>query len=221
MKRWLSHGTIVVYLAALSWGIVSQTIKVGTGAHPVMYFLVWDMFCGWSSYECRMHIIGEGESGRYYELAPGPWGEFKPFGEIGRRHYDVMGNHTPRLALNAIRQTKHEPMTRVFVVEECWAKKFNLPDELWSRCFDAPKDVRSYFHLRHVYTPDGALVQSYPTWLSQQFALCLADNPRLLGDARRNRPFFSLSYRNRSRGSYAPGSFDPSGSERIGSRLGN
>lgn len=221
MKRWLSHCTIAVYLCALSWGILSHTIKVGTGVHPVMYYLVWDMFCGWASYESRLQIIGEGESGRYYELAPGPWGEFRPFGNIGRRHYDTLGNHSPRLALNAIRQTSHEPIVRVFVVEECWAKKYNIPDELWSRWYDEPKDLETYHQVRHVYTPDGALVQSYPSWLSRQYALCLADNPRLVADARRNRPFFAVNPRGDSAGTYTPGSFHPSEREKVGSRLGN
>jgi len=46
MKRWLSHFTIAVYLAALSWGIVAHALSFGAASHPGMYFLVWDMFCG-------------------------------------------------------------------------------------------------------------------------------------------------------------------------------
>jgi len=107
MKRWLTHSFIAAYLLALSWGIVAHAVNFGTGAHPAMYYVVWDMFCGWTSYSSRTLIIGQGESGKYYELAPGPWGEFKPFGKLGRRNYDPSGTHSPKLALNALRRPNY------------------------------------------------------------------------------------------------------------------
>ena len=84
MKRWLTHLLISGYLLALFGGIASHTLNLGAVSHPGMYFFVWDMFCGWSSYADRIQVVGEGESGTYYQLAPGPWGEFKPYGKIGR-----------------------------------------------------------------------------------------------------------------------------------------
>ena len=207
MKRWLTHAFIASYLAALSWGILAHTVSFGTASHPGMYYVVWDMFCGWSSYSSRNIIIGQGESGKYYQLAPGPWGEFRPFGDIGRRNYDVSGGHTPKLALNALRHTKHERITRIIVVEECWAKQYNLPDELWQRQFDEKKDIHKYYQVRHVFTPDGAIVQSFPTWLNLQYSLAVADNPRLMAEQRRGQPFFV--YRPQSSG------------RRSGSRNGN
>lgn len=190
MKKWLTHGIIAAYLSALSWGIIAHTINFGTGAHPAMYYVVWDMFCGWASYSGRIQIIGQGESGRYYQLAPGPWGEMKPFGRIGRRHYDVQAAHAHRFALNALKHTKHEPIVRVFVIEESWAKQYNLPDDLWNRWHEEPKDPHKYYHVRRIFTPDGALVKNYPTWLSLQYSMAISDNPRLLAEKRRGEPFF-------------------------------
>lgn len=222
MKRCLTHAVIVVYLGALGWGVLAHAVSFAVGAHPVMYFLVWDMFCGWSSFSSRLQIIGEGESGTYYELAPGPWGEFQPFGNIGRRHYDVAGAHAPKLAMNALKHTRHEPITRIFVVEDCWPKKYNLPDELWAQIYDEPKDVHHYYQLRSVFTPDGLLLQQNSNWLSRQYSLSVGDNPRLQADARRSKPFFAFDYQNRPQGIYAPGAFyHPSASSRVGSRLGN
>ena len=40
--------------------------------------------------------------------------------------------------------------------EECWPKKYNLPDDLWAMRFSEPKDPMSYFWLRDVYTTDVA-----------------------------------------------------------------
>jgi len=221
MKKWFTHATIAVYLAALSWGIVSHAVSYGTGSHPVMYYLVWDMFCGWSSYSNRTVIIGQGESGRYYELAPGPWGEFRPFGKIGRRHYDSLGIHSPKLALNALRQTRHEPITRIIVVEECWAKQYNLPEELWAQRHEEPKDVYKYHQVRHIFTPDGAIVRSFPTWLNLQYSMAVSDNPRLMAEQHRGEPFF-VYRRHQPRGRYAPGAaYTPDARQTVGSRLGN
>lgn len=207
MKRWITHTFIAAYLAALSWGILAHTVSFGTGSHPGMYYVVWDMFCGWSAYSSRNIIIGQGESGKYYQLAPGPWGEFRPFGSLGRRNYDVQGGHSPKLALNALRHTKHEPITRIIVVEECWAKQYNLPDDLWARQFDDEKDVHKYYQVRHVFTPDGAILRSYPSWLSLQYSMAVSDNPRLMAEKRRGEPFFVYRPQPRRRS--------------IGSNLGN
>jgi hypothetical protein len=219
MKKWLTSSVIVVYLTALSWGIVSHAVEYKNGSHPVMYFLVWDMFCGWTGYAGRIQIVGEGESGKYYELAPGPWGAFTPFGNIGRRHYDVTGVRGAKLAHNTLNHTRHEPMTRIFVIEESWAKKYNLPDHLWNERFDEPKKLYRYYHVMHSFSIDGALLESNGTWLNRQYVLSVTSNPRLAQDSRKGKPIYA--YRNRPRGTYRPGTiFDYSASGQEGSRLG-
>ena len=192
MKRWLAHGTIAVYLAALSWGIFAHALRVGTGTHPVLYVLVWDMFCGWSAWGSKTHIIGEGESGKYYELAPAPWGDLRPFGSLDRQDYDPNSIFSARLAVNCLRRTQHEPIVRVFVVEECWPKKFNLPDKLWALRYTRPKDIHKYYRVRHVLTSDGQLVQTYTTWLDYQAGVCIANNPRLRAETRKGSPFYAF-----------------------------
>jgi hypothetical protein len=195
MKRWLSHLTIVAYLAALAAGIGAHTVSFGAGAHTAMYFVVWDMFCGWASYEYRTHLIGEGESGRYYQLAPGPWGEFLPFGDIDRRHYDALLNAAHRIAQNTLKHTRHEPMARIFVVEECWPKKFNLPDDLWAQYYNEPKDVQKYYRVRITADGNGMLLATKSSWYNKTFAQCLGDNPRLRNDTRRGKPFYAVTPR--------------------------
>lgn len=198
MKRWLIHATIAAYLASLAFGIFAYAVKFHQGSHPVMYFIVWDMFCGWSAYSQRVQIIGEGESGKYYELAPGPWGEYHPYASIGRRHYDSFGNHFNRLARNVLQHTDHEPMARIFVVEENWAKKYNLPDHIWNRRFDEPKDPHIYYHVRAIWDGNCRTVANYANWLGIQTSMCVNDNPRLIDDSRKGRPFFTLNPANRS-----------------------
>lgn len=202
MKRWLTHLTIAAYLGALAFGVVSHAVSYKVGSSPAMYFIVWDMFCGWSSHATRLQIIGEGESGKFYELGPGPWGEVKPFGDIGRRHYDTFCLFAPQMAMNTLKHTKHEPMTRLYVIEECWPKKYNLPDRVWNHRHAEPKDPHHYFHVRIAMDGQGNILRRNQYWAAYQNALCLANNPRLMADTRRDRPMFGVSIQQRRAAGY-------------------
>lgn len=204
MKRWLATGFIVVYLGVLNMGILSHMLGYKTGAHPMMYFIVWDMFCGWTAYDARTHIIGEGESGRYYELAPGPWGEFIPWGHLGRHHYDAVNNHTGRVALNTLKHTTHEPMTRILVIEESWAKKYNIPDPVWALRYDDPKDIQKYYRVRSVIMPDGTYTQNYSPWITYVAQKMLQDNPRLAAQAVKSMPYFMVDQKTPGREMMVP-----------------
>lgn len=193
MRRWITHLFIAGYLGALATGIGIQTLKFGSGSHPLAYFFVWDMFCGWSVFEARYHLIAEGESGTYYWLSPGPWGEFSPYGDLTRNHYDYYGNGLLRMAMNTARHTDHEPLQRILFIEECWPKKYNLPDELWAMRFSEPKDPMSYFWLRDVYSADGERLEQRVDFLRQLHAESIYQNPRLKADSARGRPLFLLS----------------------------
>lgn len=192
MKRWIVNSLIVGYLSVLVYGLFCHALYYKINQHASMYFIVWDMYCGWAAYETRLHVIGEGESGRYYELAPGPWGSFKPHGDLDRRHYDHTGLHAINLGLNVLRHTHHEPMVRLFLVEEAWPRKYNLPDDLWALRYSEPKDRLSYYQLRGTYTPDGAAMQQWPAWLTRLSQESVFDNPRLVADMKKGRPFYAV-----------------------------
>ena len=193
MRRWLTHLFIACYLSSLSLGIVSQTLKFGTSSHPAMYFFIWDMFCGWSAYESRYHIIGEGDSGTCYWLTPCPWGDFQPYGDLSRSHYDYYGNGLVRMAQNTLRHTEHEPIRRFYSVEESWPKKYNLPDHLWALRFSEPKDPVSYYYIRGIYDSNGTVIERRPDFLAQLYADAIYNNPRLQADSARGRPMFAVS----------------------------
>ncbi len=221
MKRWLSKLTIVCYLSTLAFGIFSHTLSYKNVSHPFMYYIVWDMFCGWSAHDTRVHIISEGESGKYYELTPAPWGELTPYGSIGRRHYDMWAQFGYQFAHNTLAHTRHEPMTRIFVIEESWAKKYNMPDWLWNQRYDEPKDPKMYYHVRQVMDANGSMLVNQPSWLAMQAHASISRNPRLQTDMQRNRPFYALDPRNNSYGAIMLQEFDqPAGNPPLGSLLG-
>ena len=197
MKRWLCILTIAGYLGALGYGLTCHSLQSRQTRHPAMYFVVWDMFCGWSAYSIRSHVIAEGESGRYYELAPGPWADYHPYADLSRHHYDAFGNHFSRLATNTLAHTSHEPMTRILVVQEMWNKKFNLPDDLWNQMYSEPKEEHHYYHLQYSYSPDGELTGASPSWLAMQQSWSLSDNPRLQRQSRQGQPLYAIKPGNR------------------------
>lgn len=225
MKRALTVAFIALYLGALGYGNLCHMLGYGTTAHPLMYFVVWDMFCGWSAYDSRLYIVGETEDQKYYELAPGPWGEFKPWGSVGRQHYDMVNSYTRRLALNALAHAKHEDLSRIFVIEECWPKKFNLPDAVWSRRYDDEKDLKKYYRVRTVLLPDGTVARHYDSWMSNQVMMVTGDNPRLQQQASQSRSLFLVDPLKPGRemgvGSGSLGANRQPASGFVGSPLGN
>jgi len=192
MKRIFAVGFSVVYIGILTFGNACHLLQFATASHPLMYMIVWDMFCGWSALDSRIHIIAEGESEKYYDLTHAPWGEIHAFGYIGRENYDAFNSHTPMLGLNVLRHTQHEPIARLFVVEECWPKKYNLPDPVWNMRYDNPKDDHRYYRLRVVLLPDGTVTQRYNCFNAFQSGLMAVDNPRLQQQAMMHKPMFIL-----------------------------
>ena len=193
MKKWLISTFIASYLGVLGFGLGCHTLGVWTNAHPMMYFVVWDMFCGWSPYNMKLHVIGEGESGKYYELSPGPWGNLVPWGALGRQHYDPWNNHVLQIGMNVLKRTSHEPMAKIYVVEECSMKKWDLPDHIWNARYDEPRDPFNYYRVRTEMTPDGASHKRYISWAQYQNLIAISDNPRLHVESQKNRQMFMVN----------------------------
>jgi hypothetical protein len=190
MKRILVVAFIVGYIAVLTFGNACHLLRYGVGSHPMMYMIVWDMFCGWSAYDMRAKIIAEGESETYYDLTQAPWGELHAYGHIGREHYDHLNSHGGTIALNVLKHTSHEPIVRIIVLDECWTKKLNLPDSVWSMRYDEPKNWHTYYHVRQVLLPDGTVSKWNDCFLTYQMRRMAMDNPRLVQQSLTGRPMF-------------------------------
>lgn len=179
MKRWSTHAIIAIYLGILTMGVAAHAVQYREHSHPLTYFVIWDMFCGWSAWEQRTHILAEGESGEFYELAPGPWGSFSAYSDdVSRQHYDPFAEHMLRQAQNALTHTSHEPIRQILVVEESWAKKYNLPFNLATRLTPQSLEKQTYIHVRDIFLPDGTPVDRRGAWLDLQSQAALMDNPR-------------------------------------------
>lgn len=192
MKRWLVNLTLVGYLSAFAGGLVVHAMSLPATYNPAVYFFVWDMFCGWANYERRQYVIAEGVSGRFYEVSPAPWGELEPFGTIGRTHYDSSGAYALKFGLNILKKTQHEEMSRVFVVEQFYAKKYNLSDNLWNRYFNEPKNPTYYHNTLYVVLPDGTPIEVRTGWLADQHSRVLAANPKVIEESHKSQPFLAV-----------------------------
>jgi len=179
MRRLIACAVIGTYLSMLAFGLFSHALGYKSTDHVGMYFLIWDMYCGWCGHEVRHHIIAEGESGQYYEVTPPPWGEFVPFGSAERHNYDGSASFTGTIAAHILEHTDHEPIAQLLLVEEAWSKKYNLPDSIYLSRYEEPKEKRTYFRPRLLMSPDGTIRErnlDWTGWLSNQ---AVVDNPRL------------------------------------------
>ncbi len=95
-----------------------------------------------------------------------------------------------RMGAVTLKYTDHEPMVKMYVVEEIWAKKYDLPDAIWNRRYDEAKDPYSYFRVRGEYTPDGQLMARYVPWAHYQQLVGLSKNPRLYAESQKSRSMF-------------------------------
>jgi len=192
-SRWGAGLFIGCYLLILASGIVGHALKVGLARNALSYFVVWDMFCGWQAYDQRTHFIAETTDGRYFDVHE-PWGEFRPFGHVGRVQYDFSNRMTGKYIRHIMDHTQHAPINCVYVVQESWPKQYNLPEALWKQNFGTVPDKMSYYHLRSICNTDGEVMQLYPDWYEQQKLNSVADNPRLRHEARQARSSFGVLY---------------------------
>ena len=174
---------ITLYVGLLLYGVLIHTFNLP--AKPTLggYFIVWDMFCGWSGYERRYHFIAEGVSGTYYDASEVPGRVVKLHGSTPRRHHDHQGIFAGELVKSVLARTDHEPILRVYVVEENWPKRFNLPPSL--RPEGLRKEKVSYWHTRGVLNEFGDPIRHFPSWFTVQADAAVYCNPILRSAASR------------------------------------
>lgn len=211
MRRWSTNLMICSYLGVLLYGLTVHALKINPYDSMGNYFVVWDMYCGWTTYEKRGMLIAEGESGRYYDVSP-PWNELRPFGSAERHDYDDWGLYNGFVAANILKQTEHEPIVQLMLIEQHWSKKYNLPDKLWSMRFDEPKTPQVYYYLRSLFETDGTPIARHFDWKSNLAFHSIIENPELRSTVARSQPYLGADeiYRP-STGSIQQASFESPG----------
>lgn len=164
---------IVLYLGLHAGFFLGHMLDL-TSARGLSYFFTWDMYGGHSPWETRVHVVAEGHQGALYRVLPGPWAPFQPHGDAFRHdrdwHWDWRQGNLKNTAESILERTDHEPIAAVYVVEERWLSKYNLPDDLWSRHYGVEKPQGRYFRVREVFAPNTDQRQTYPGLESELLA---------------------------------------------------
>lgn len=143
MRRRLVSAGIAFYLATLGVGLAMHQFDLPGQASIPGYLVVWDMFCGWSCYERRVQYVAEGESGRFYDASSVPGESLTPHGSTQRRHFDFNNNFSVADVRDVLRRTTHEPIRRVYVIEQTWRKPASREE---------PRQRHDHFQL--AFSPD-------------------------------------------------------------------
>ena len=194
LRRLAINLGIVGYVGALGLGLALHGLNMTGKSSLPAYFVVWDMFCHWNGYESRVRYVGEGVSGQRYELQADALGPYL-HGPIARDHYDFFHQHGATLARSVADRTAHEPLTRVFLIEEHWSKQTNLSPTLYEQTHGQPWHRTVHRQVREVISIETDRVESRESWLAAQTRRAVMSNPVLKAEQNRGRPVYAVSGR--------------------------
>jgi hypothetical protein len=106
-------------------------------AHPIGYFWTWDMFPNYPTESARRWAVGETAGGAYVQLLPNSAHRFRwgVHGDATRFDIDRRQLFFRQATLHAIKRhnatASDDPIRFVYLAEQYWPEKLNLPDELY------------------------------------------------------------------------------------------
>ena len=151
-RRLLAVSAVIVY-SAVTFGFLALHAVGDQGWYPTAYFFTWDMFPIYYYEASRRIAVGRTRGGQYVRLHPGPFDRFRGgvHADLTKVDLDRSGRlfrraveHT--LAMTSERQ-RLDPVTHVFLLEQYWPEKFNLPPDLYEAWAGAPRPDRKYWRV--------------------------------------------------------------------------
>lgn len=131
---------IALYLAVNGFFLLRNCVRPA-GPNPWVYFFTWDMYPFYRTVSSRPLAIGRTRSGEYRELLPSPMQQFRwgADGTATRTDLDHGFVHT-RSSVERILESstvsRDDSIVHVYLIEEYWPVRFNLPDDVYSRTID-------------------------------------------------------------------------------------
>ncbi len=152
-RRFLAGVFIAIY--AGSMGLFFAFYALGdVPQHPIAYFFTWDMFPGFFTESSRRIAVGKTQSGRYLQLLPGAYQQYRGGVNAALTHLDLeregavfraAANRALELAADSCRQ---DPIVHVYLLERYWPDKFNYPAAQYEAWFGTAKPKRHSWRLR-------------------------------------------------------------------------
>jgi hypothetical protein len=163
---WLA---LSIYLAALG-GFLLQSVVGDTALFPLSYFFKWDMFPSYNTRGLRRVAIGKTAAGKYLQLHPGPFEQYRGGVHCDLTHVDLDARGLYyRTAVEQTLQrsgagTSADRVAHVYLFEKLWPAKFNYPADLYEAWSGSPKPARATWRLIDEFdvATDGAASQSPP-----------------------------------------------------------
>jgi len=163
---WLA---VFVYLAVLG-GFLLQSVMCDTALFPLSYFFKWDMFPSHNTRGLRRVAIGRTVSGKYLQLHPSPFEQFRSgvHRDLTRVDLDARGDYYRTIVEQTLKKcgaaTLADPVTHAYLFEKSWPAKFNYPADLYETWFGSPRSDRVAWRLIDEYdvATDGGASRSPP-----------------------------------------------------------
>lgn len=163
-RRLLVLGLIVTYLAAGGFYFYRHLLG-DTSQSAFGYFWTWDMFPNYPSFSARRLALGQTRGGRFVQVFPTEQVRFRRGGHRDLTRFDLPRNDAAlRTAVAETLETyppeqMDDPITYVFLIENYWPVRFNLPDDLYQQVYDEENPRRQAWRIidEGRIDPDGKI----------------------------------------------------------------
>jgi hypothetical protein len=151
-RRVLVMGLITAYLGMGMLCLYSHLIG-DTGRFALGYFWTWDMFPNYPSFSARRLAVGQTKSGQYVNVFPTANVRYRRGGQGDLTRFDLPRNDAA--LRNAVSDTLQanspedlaDPVTYVFLIENYWPVRFNLPEDLYQSVYHGPNPHRQAWRI--------------------------------------------------------------------------
>jgi len=169
---WVLSGLFIGLCVSLNLYYLTQNLIGDLPSGPLAYFFTWDMFPGYGCVSQRRMALGKTHSGEFVKLYPTFGQQFRrgvqrlpvlpaaidpdDLGGYSRADLDRSGLRFRQLVdhelLQAEPQLQNDPVEHVYLLETYWAKRLNLPDDLYLSWSGSPKPEGRYWRVVDDYT---------------------------------------------------------------------
>ncbi len=152
LRRIASLSFIFGYLLANGWFLYRSAVG-DTYSSPIAAMMTWDMFPNYQTKSQRSFAVGKTRQGRHIDLLNEldqrfHWGQDQSLlrTDIDRSGALLKSAVQRELARDRL-QNADDPVEHVYLIEEYWPARFNLPDQLYRREYDGDKPDRRYWRV--------------------------------------------------------------------------
>ncbi len=165
-RRLLIVTAMLLYFVVTVWFLGRHAVGDSVGG-PLAYLFTWDMFPNYPAWSARRVALVETESGQYFQILPSRHEQYRRGSQRTHSRLDLPRNddafrQAAEVALNDFRKSQaatDNPPTYVFLLEQFWPVRFNLPDDLYQAAYETENPRRKSWRIvdESAVGPNGEL----------------------------------------------------------------